>query len=120
MASSLAAIVLLAVASQRLHSPPPNGLNWEGIYIGQFMRYQWKAQYCTVLHRYIKMGPIKAIYLQKTRIATCSSPPGVSVPLFLFICNIYPFSVYLFVFLFHFLYLWVYPNLLLFSLSQQW
>jgi hypothetical protein len=31
----------------------------------------------------------KAIYLQKTRIATCSSPLGVSVLLFLFICNIY-------------------------------
>ena len=51
--------MLLAVASQRLHNPPPNGLNWEGIYIDQFMRHQWKAQYCTVLHRYIKMGPIK-------------------------------------------------------------
>jgi len=59
MASSLAATVLLAGAKQRLHSLPPNGLNWEGIYIGQFMRHQWKAQYCMVLHRYIKMGPIK-------------------------------------------------------------
>jgi hypothetical protein len=64
MASSLAATVLLAVALQWLHSPPPNGLNWEGIYIGQFMRHQWKAQYCTVLHRYIKMGPINYQWLE--------------------------------------------------------
>jgi hypothetical protein len=55
----------------------------------------------------------KAIYLQKTRIATCSSPLGVSVLLFLFICNIYsPLSIYLFVFLFQ--YLWVYHKFLLF------
>ena len=62
IASSLAATILLAVALQQLHSPPPNGLNWESIYISQFMRPQWKAQYCTVLHRYIKMGPIKSFY----------------------------------------------------------
>ena len=61
---------------------------------------------------------LKKQLLQKTRIATCSSPPGVSVPLFLFICNIY--SPLLSIFLcFYFQYLWVYPNLLLFSFHNN-
>ena len=61
---------------------------------------------------------LKKQLLQKTRIATCSSPPGVSVLLFLFICNIYSPLLFIFLCFYSFQYLWVYLNCLLFSFHK--